>query len=293
MPSEKWAQPMSDAEQKHADQIAFWNGPSGSHWVAQQAHTDAQLQPVTHAVLAAASATPGQRILDIGCGCGTTTMLLGEAVGLAGHVTGVDISEPMLGWARQRGGDRRNIDWLLADAASHAFAPASYDLLFSRFGVMFFGDPTAAFAHLRGVAKPGARLVFACWRPFAENPWMRIPLHAAYEHVPKLPKTDPNDPGPFAFADPGRVMGILTGAGWATPSITPLDVSLDIAAGGGLERAVEQATNIGPASRALREAAEESRPAAIAAIRQALARYQSGETVKLPGAVWVVISENQ
>jgi SAM-dependent methyltransferase len=276
---------MSDASQLHADQIAYWNGPGGAQWVAQQAHTDAQLSPITNAVLAAAGARPGERILDIGCGCGTTTMLLAD---IAGHVTGLDVSAPMLGWARKRGGGRTNIDWVLADAATHAFAPASFDLLFSRFGVMFFGDPVAAFANLHTALKPGGRMVFVCWRPFDENPWMRVPLHAAYEHIPRLPKPGADDPGPFAFADRDRVTRILTDAGWAAPKFTPVDVLLDLGAGGGLDRAVEQACNIGAASRALREAPAELRPAAIAAIRAALVPFEKGETVALGGAVWVV-----
>lgn len=279
---------MSNAEQLHADQIAYWNGPGGAQWVAQQAHTDAQLSPITEAVLAAAAARPGDRVLDIGCGCGTTTMRLSD---IAGHVTGLDVSVPMLAWARERGGGRTNIDWVLADAATNIFAPASYDLLFSRFGVMFFGNPVAAFANMRTALAPGGRLVFVCWRAFEENAWMRIPLHAAYEHIARTPRPGPEDPGPFAFADPDRVTRILTGAGWPAPTFTPVDVALDLGAGGGLDRAVEQATNIGAASRALREAPEELRPAAIAAIRVALVRYVKDQTVALGGAVWVVRAE--
>jgi len=282
---------VADSVQLHADQLAYWTGPGGAQWVARQAYTDLQLAPITDAVLAVAAAAEGERVLDIGCGCGTTTMLLADAVGPTGHVTGLDVSEPMLGWARERGVGRSNIDWVLADAAARAFPPASFDLLFSRFGVMFFGDPAAAFANLRAALKPGGRLVFVCWRAFDDNPWMRIPLHAAYQHIPRLPKPGPEDPGPFAFADPGRVSRILAQAGWARPTLTPVDVSLDLAAGGGLERAVDQATNIGAASRALREAPEDTRPAAIAAIRTALEPYVSGDTVKLGGAVWVVSAD--
>ena len=283
---------MTDTTQLHADQIAYWNGPGGAHWVAQQAHTDTQLAPVTEALLAAAAPVPGQRVLDIGCGCGTTTLHVADAVGAEGHVTGLDVSGPMLGWARQRGGERENLAWVLADAAAHAFPPGGFDLLMSRFGVMFFGNPPAAFANLRAGLRPGGRLVFACWRPFEENTWMRVPLHAAYQHIPRLPKPGPEDPGPFAFADPERVTRILTGAGWSAPSFTPVDVMLDIAAGGGLDLAVEQATHIGAASRALREAPEETRPAAIAAIREALVPYRDGMSVRLPGAIWIVSATN-
>jgi SAM-dependent methyltransferase len=283
---------MTSTEQLHAEQVAYWNGPGGAHWVAQQAHTDVQLAPVADAVLAAAAPAAGERVLDIGCGCGTTTLRLADAVGPGGHVTGLDVSEPMLGWARQRGAGRGNVVWVLDDAATRAFAPASCDLLLSRFGVMFFGDPTAAFANLRAAVRPGGRLVFVCWRPFDENPWMRVPLHAAYAAgIPRLAKPSPDDPGPFAFADPARVSRILTGAGWSDPRFTAVDVLLDVAAGGGLDGAVYQASHIGAASRALREAPEETRPAGIAAIGAALAPYARGENVPLPGAVWIVASD--
>lgn len=278
---------MSIVAERNAQQLAYWNGDGGSHWVAQQAHTDSMLAPVAQAVLSLAAVQPDERVLDIGCGCGTTTLALAAA---AAHVTGLDISAPMLAVARQRGAALANVDWVEADAGG--FQPAQpYDVLFSRFGVMFFGDPVAAFTGLRGAARPGARLVFVCWRPIAENGWMQVPLHAAYDAgLPRLPRPAPDEPGPFAFADPARVRAILTAAGWAEPRLTPLDMSLDIAAGQGLDGAMAQATQIGAASRALREAPEELRPVAMAAMRAALQAHVDGDRVALPGAVWLVES---
>jgi ubiquinone/menaquinone biosynthesis C-methylase UbiE len=151
---------MSDAVALHEDQLAYWNGPGGAQWMAQQTHTDAVLAPVAEAVVALAAPAAGERVLDIGCGCGASTLLLAAR---AGHVTGLDVSAPMLDVARQRGAGL-GIDWVLADAATYA-APLPFDLLASRFGVMFFGDPTAAFANLRRAARPGARLVFASRAP--------------------------------------------------------------------------------------------------------------------------------
>ena len=282
---------MDDAQQRHAEQQAYWNGPGAEHWVAQQAHTDIMLAPVADAVIAHAAPRPGERLLDIGCGCGGTTLTLAGLVGPAGHATGLDISEPMLAVARARGTGVANADFVSADAATFtAAAPA--DLLFSRFGVMFFGDPQAAFANLRRAMQPGGRLAFVCWRAIAENPWMQVPLHAVYNAgIPRLPKPGPEDPGPFAFADPERVTRVLTGAGWAAPSFSKLDLMLDIAAGGGLQAAVDQATQIGAASRALREGPEELRPAAVEAIRAALAPHASGASLRLPGAMWLVASQ--
>lgn len=278
---------MSEAIEKHADQVAYWNGPGAEHWVAQQAHTDAMMVDIADAVIAHAAPQPMERVLDIGCGCGVTTLALAAR---AAHVTGLDVSGPMLAVGRARGAGLANVEWVEADAAQYRPAQ-TFDLLFSRFGVMFFGDPTSALANLRAAAKSGGRLAFVCWRAFDENPWMRIPLHAAYDAgVPRLPRPGPEDPGPFAFADPERVTRILTGAGWTAPSFTKLDLSLDIAAGKGLDAAVAQATQIGAASRALREAPEEMRPAAVAAIRAALAEHARGDHVRLPGAMWLVSS---
>jgi len=163
-------------------------------------------------------------------------------------------------------------------------------LLASAFGVMFFGDPVAAFAHMRRAARPGARMAFVCWRPLTENPWMEAPLQAVYRHVPRRPKPDPQAPGMFAFADPRRVSGALTAAGWAPPRLDRLDLDLDIAAGRGLEGAVAQSTQIGAVSSALRGQPAGAVAAAIGSIREALAAHLDGASVRLPGAMWLVSS---
>jgi SAM-dependent methyltransferase len=280
---------MSDTGQLHADQIAYWNGPGAEHWVARQAHTDVVLAPVADAAIAHAAPQPGERVLDIGCGCGMTALMLAEIVGRSGRVTGLDVSAAMLDVARRRSAGIDTISWVDADASTYA-APAPCDLLFSKFGVMFFGDPLTAFANLRRSVRPGGRLAFVCWRPISENPWMQVPLHAVYQHVPRLPKPDPEDPGPFSFADPERVTRILTAAGWSAPRFVGLDIDLDIAAGLGLDAAVEQATHVGAASRALREAPEHARSAAVAAVRAALLPYVADNRVALGGAMWLVTS---
>ncbi len=281
---------MADPEQTNADQLAFWNGPGGHIWVARQAHTDIILAPVSQALLALAAPRPGEWVLDIGCGCGATTLEFARAVGPAGHVAALDISAPMLaeGKARAAAAGIVNIDWRQADAATAELD--GFDLMVSSFGVMFFGEPVAAFAHLRRAAKHGARMAFVCWRPLSENPWMEVPMRAVAPHVPPRPKADPQAPGMFAFADPQRVSQVLTASGWAPPRFDRLDWALDIAAGRGLEEAVIQSTQIGAINSWLRGQPAEVVAAAVVSVREALAANLDGASVRLPGAMWLVSS---
>ena len=281
---------MSEIEAFNADQLAFWNGQGGLTWVARAKHTDTVLAPVSEALLAFAAPRAGEQVLDIGCGGGAVTLEVARAVGPAGSVVALDISAPMLAEAKARAvsADITNIDWREADAATAKLD--GFDLLVSAFGTMFFGDPVAAFTHLRRAAKPGARMAFITWRPLAENPWMQVPMNAVLPHVPPRPKPIPNAPGMFAFADPQRVSEILTAAGWAPPRFDKLDLDLDIAASGGLEEAVAQSTQIGAVNSWLRGQPAEVVGAAISSVRKALAPHVEGTSVRLRGAMWLVSS---
>ena len=282
---------MAEPAQVSADQLAFWNGIGGEIWVARQNHTDVTLQPVSDALLAHAAPQSGERVLDVGCGCGTSTLDFARAVGPTGVVEALDISGPMLAEARQRAtaGGLGNIVWRQADAATTTLD--GYDLLTSNFGLMFFADPVAAFTHLRSAANRGARMSFVCWRPLAENPWMEVPMRAASTHLPPRPKGDPNAPGMFAFANPDRVSQILSAAGWAQPRFEKLDCNLDIAAGRGLDEAVVQTTKIGAVNSWLRDQSPEIVAAAVESIRKVLAPHAEGTRVSLPGAMWLVASD--
>jgi SAM-dependent methyltransferase len=229
-------------------------------------------------------------VLDVGCGCGATTLEFARAVGPTGNVTALDISAPMLaeGEARAQAAGLANIRWRQADAATTELT--EFDLLTSAFGLMFFGDPVGAFAHLRHAAKPGARMAFVSWRPLAENPWMQVPMNAVARHLPPRPKPTPNAPGMFALADPQRVAEVLTAAGWAAPRLEKLDLDLDIAAGAGLDEAVVQSTQIGAVNSWLRNQPAEIVSAATASLREALAPHQEGQSVRLRGAMWLVRS---
>jgi len=282
---------MTPAQAFNEEQRSRWNGADGEFWVSQQERMDRTLAPVLEPLLAFAAPAPGEAVIDVGCGCGATTIELARRVRPSGRVTALDISEPMLGRARERLREYADVRCVLGDAAELPLEDLRANLIVSRFGVMFFGDPVAAFRNLRSGVTAGGRLRFACWRPIKENPWFQIPLHAAYEHVPRLPTPAPGEPGPFSLADPGRVMQVLTEAGFTTPTLDPLDVHFDLAAGGTLDDAALHATETGPAKRALAGHPEDVRAAAIESIRRALRPYASAEGVKLAGAVWLVAAQ--
>src|SRR6266404_7442181 len=267
---------------QNADQIAYWNGPGGKHWTDRQQTQDILLAPVSDILIDRAKAKAGERIVDVGCGCGATTIAFAQKVGPAGHVCGIDISAPMLARARQIAPAGIPVDFVLADATVYPFVSGSFDLVVSRFGVMFFAEPAISFANMRKALRPSGRLAFACWREPRENPFFMAPLQAAYKHVPKLPQQGPDDPGPFAFASEDRVNRILGEAGYQGIAMERCDLSFDIAVGGGLEAAVRSALEIGPSSRALEGQPPEVRDAAKESVRDMLAPLVRGESVPLP-----------
>ena len=282
---------MTPAEMFNEDQRTRWNGTDGEYWTSNQDRLDRTLAPVTGPLLAFAQARAGSTVIDVGCGCGATTIELARAVGPSGRVVGIDLSEPMLARATERLRVFANATCLLGDAAELPLRDLGAELIVSRFGVMFFGDPVTAIANLRTSLAASGRIRFAGWRPINENPWLQIPLHAVYEHAPRLPKPEPEEPGPFAFADTARVTRILVAAGFTAPSFTPLDILMDLAAGGTLEDAVFQSSAIGPAKRALADQPDDIRAAAIQSIRRALTPYASAAGVNLQGAVWLVAAD--
>jgi SAM-dependent methyltransferase len=280
------------ADERNAEQVEFWNGPGGRHWIKLQEHWDIVLGPVAMAIFERAAVRPGERIIDIGCGCGGTTIELGQAVGRTGEVLGLDISAPMLARAKERRPAGLPIEFLQADATTHPLPAGHFDLLFSRFGVMFFAEPARAFANLRRGLKPNGRLAFSCFRESRDNPWMMLPLTAAYEHVPPLPKLGPEDPGPFAFANEARVRRILGEAGFGAIRMEAVDLAFDIAAGRGLEAAVAATLEIGATSRAVEGQPPAVRDAVATSVRKILAPFQRGPSVPLPAAIWIVTAIN-
>ena len=279
-------------DDRNADQIAYWNGPGGQHWTDRQQVQDAVLAPVSKILIDRARIKAGECVIDIGCGCGATTFDLAKQTGPSGHVTGIDISSPMLDRARELTPPGAPIDFALADATIYEFKQASADVLFSRFGVMFFAQPAVSFANMRKALGPNGRLVFACWRTSRDNPWLMLALQEAYKHVPKLPELAPGDPGPFAFASEDHVREVLNEAGFSLIAMERADFMLDIATGRGLDAALESALAIGPASRALEGQPPNLVAAATQSIRAALAAHLTGNKVPLGGSIWIVTAAN-
>lgn len=237
-----------------------------------------------------ALARAGERVLDIGCGCGATSLALAKTVGAAGRVHGVDVSRPMLRIARERAMEEgANVVFLEADASAQAFRP-EWDLVFSRFGVMFFADPVAAFANIRGALAPGGRLVFVCWRALLENVWAARPLAAAMDLLPPLPPTDQNSPGPFAFADESRLIGILSQAGFSDVDVQKLDTVMNM--GATLDDAAHAALSIGPLARASGDLGEEIRETIRGRVRGALGDFETPAGIVPPAACWLARARN-
>jgi SAM-dependent methyltransferase len=273
---------------RNADQIAYWNGPGGQRWADRQQTQDILLRPVADILVDRARPKPGERIIDVGCGSGATAIALAQKVGPSGHVLGVDVSGPMLAQARRSAPAGLPVEFKLADATVYPFDAGSFDLVASRFGVMFFADPAMSFANIRKALRPSGRLAFICWREPRDNPFFMAPLQAVYKHAPKLPQLGPEDPGPFSFASEQRVHSILGAAGFAGIEMERCDLPLDTAIGRGLDTAVQSALDIGPASRALAEQPPDVVAAATNSIREALAPFVSGQSVLLPASIWAV-----
>jgi SAM-dependent methyltransferase len=276
----------------NAEQEKYWNETAGPTWVRLNEVLDRMIAPIGRRAMDRAGLVAGERVLDVGCGCGNTTVELARRVAPGGSVTGVDVSAPMLALARERAAGVDGVRFERADAQVHPFPPGAFDVVFSRFGVMFFVDPTAAFANLRGALRSGGRLVFVCWQPLPVNDWMRVPVMAAVQIIPLPPPPAPDAPGPFSFGDPDRVRGILAGAGFVEIDVAPHEGTLTLPGGGDVDTTVDFVLQMGPAAAALREANDpDVRPRVAHAVREALLPYVTPEGPRMPYACWVVSAQ--
>jgi SAM-dependent methyltransferase len=253
-------------------------------WAEVRKPLERQLAPLGQRALEALAPRPGEAVLDIGCGGGETALELARAVAPHGTVLGIDLSGAVLAFARRAAKGCERVRFVQADAQVYPFEPASFDAAFSRFGVMFFADPAAAFINIRRCLRPNGRLAFVCWRALEENLLDILPLTAASAHLPPQPAHDPDAPGPFAFANPDRVRRILKGAGFEEIEITAHD---ELVGSGGLETMLAVCSRVGALGKILRENPE-LRAAALPAVRSALAAYDGPDGVRLNAATWVV-----
>ncbi|MCG8588547.1 MAG: methyltransferase domain-containing protein [Proteobacteria bacterium] len=279
---------MTAPEEANAQQLEYWNQVAGPKWVALQEQLDLQIEAAGQLALDAAQPQPGESVLDVGCGCGATALALAERVAPGGHVLGVDLSEPMLARARERAAGNGALEFRQADAQTHAFEPGSADLVFSRFGVMFFDDPVAAFANLRRAAGDSGRLAFVCWRGVVENPWVRVPLQAVADLVELPPPPPPGSPGPMALADPERLRGLLEAGGWEQIEIEGRRLTMQIGGPVALDASVAFTLQMGPVGSALRDSPPAVMEKAATAVRKALLPYAGDDGVQMEGAVWCV-----
>ncbi|KRR04919.1 hypothetical protein CQ12_40850 [Bradyrhizobium jicamae] len=259
----------------------------GHSWVAQQAVISDVFTSVTSVSLDAAAAKPGEHVIDIGCGTGDTLLAFARVVGPSGAVLGVDVSVPMLDFAKHRVAEATlsNAAFALADAMSYAFEPRWADLVYSRFGVMFFDDPIRAFTNIRSGMKAGGRLVFVCFRAMPESPWFRVPIEAARPHVPPQPPVDPLAPGMFSLANEERLRGILTGAGFREVALKATDVPID---GKDTKQSMAFITQAGPLPALLENASGEQRIRATEAVCNALAANIGADGRGLHVGLWLV-----
>jgi len=268
-----------------SEQEQLWNGSSGQAWVESQELLDHVLAPFeTLLVEAAAVRSPG-RLLDVGCGTGSTTLAIARRLGTSARCTGIDISQPMLALATARAAREGSpAEFIRADAQTHPFEPASVDMIVSRFGVMFFDDPVAAFANLRRASTGNAALRLIAWRSAAENPFMTAAERAAAPLLPELPPRNPDGPGQFAFGSAKRVQAILEDSGWTGADVRPIDVECAFPAA----QLDAYLTRLGPVGRVVQEADEQTRARIMQTIRPAFDPYVRGDDVRFVAACWMV-----
>jgi ubiquinone/menaquinone biosynthesis C-methylase UbiE len=276
---------MDTTRESNSEQAALWNGLAGRGWVEEQALLDQLLEPFQDLLVAAVGAASARRVLDVGCGAGGTTLAAARRLGAEGRCTGIDISAPLIEAARQRAQrEGTPATFIQADAQEHAFEPASFDMVISRFGVMFFDDPVRAFANLRRAVSDGAALRAIAWRSAAENPFMTTAERTAAPLLPSLPPRRADGPGMFAFADQRKVSRILEESGWAEIDIRPIDVACTLPE----TELIRYVTRIGPLSLVLPETDDRTRAQVIETVRTAFDPYVHGTEVRNMAACWLV-----
>jgi SAM-dependent methyltransferase len=283
----------TDEFEANAEQAEYWNSVTGPKWVQFQAEIDQRLNPLNAILTERAGIAAGERVIDVGCGTGDLALHLAEVVGPTGVVLGVDLSAPMLALAERRRTEHGygHVQFQQIDAQTHVFEAGAHDFLLSRFGVMFFGDPVAAFRNLMTALRPAGRLAFACWAPIDENPWFEIPMEAGVRWLGRPEPSPPRAPGPFAFSEAAYVEQILGAAGYADIVVEQISTVLP-----GARTAADEADfvcNMGPLARLIREREpdEQTVRRIVVEIAEAFRPFETAGGVRVPAAVYCVTAK--
>lgn len=270
------------------EQYDAWNGDSGQRWIQDPDRRDRVMAPIADALLAVADLDRGDTVLDVGCGCGATTLAAAATVGAGGAVTGIDLSEPMLEVARRRASaaDVDNVTFVQGDAQTHDLGTRRFAVAISRFGTMFFGDPVAAFTNIAAALGPGGRICLATWQPLLANEWLTVPGEALLRFGSIPASADDTGPGMFAQSDPALVGRVLVGAGYRDVGLRPVDVTLTL--GADPDEAAAYLADTGPGRAVLATVPDQDRAAALDAVRATLADHTDNHGVHLDAAIWTI-----
>ena len=279
---------MSDILIANRDQAAHWNDRAGQTWAELSDSLDRVLAPFVPLLMDEVAPVEGQCILDVGCGSGAVTRAAAMLAGPRGRALGVDISAPLIAAARVRSAEAGDADFLEADAQTHRFAPQSFDAIVSRFGVMFFADPVAAFRNLHEAARPGATLACAAWRSAAENDFMTAAERAAAPFLPELPPREEDAPGQFGFADGERVRWILAEAGWKDVEVRPIDVACAMS----VEELKLYGARMGPLGALLPTLDEATQAEVLGRAQAAMRPYVEDGVARFSAACWLILAKS-
>ena len=274
------------------DQKEFWNEKKGKIWVSLEKHIDKMLNPLGDHAIKILEPKDGEKILDVGCGTGSTTQNLSKLVGDSGLITGMDISEPILDFAKKQSNSKKinNINFILADAQNFQFLTKSYDAIFSRFGIMFFEDPIAAFKNIKKSLKNKGRLTFICWRKRDENDWITLSSNIASNFLELPPNANPKEPGPFAFEDSGYIEEILIKSGWK--NITIKNHNQNIIVGETVNITAEFLSRMGPMSVPFENADQYTQRKVKEALKECYSKYNTSNGVEFNFSTWIVSAFN-
>ncbi len=278
------------AEGPNSDEIDYWNGPQGQKWANYNRLTDLMYQHFGDKTIERAALKPGERILDVGCGCGATTLKLAKLLAPGGDITALDVSTVMLAIAREKTKSAAvPIKIINADAETYELDSASFDVMFSQFGLMFFANPVAAFVNFHRALKPNGRIAFVCWRGPELNPWYITPFEAVRHYMPEMEAPNPDAPAsPFSFESREKVEKMLSDAGFVDVQLESFETTIRMG-DGDLESCVDYVAAFnGPVAGILRNAGEAATPAIIETLRVAMEPYHTGKYLELAASPWIV-----